>query len=121
MNTEVLGNGRRIFWNERRNGRATDPLVALQLLSRVPMRRAFYMVVIIAGVVVFTRDDIPTVSPTSARVQSEEIVDARDTRRDFNGNVIAPAVADYFVDPYGEMYERHAPDTALLELGQPES
>ena len=30
-------------------------------------------------------------------------------------------VADYLVDPYGEMYESHAPDTALLKLGQPET
>jgi hypothetical protein len=48
-------------------------------------------------------------------------VDARDVRRDVYGNNIAPAVADYLVDPYGEMYESHAPDTALLELGQPET
>ena len=79
------------------------------------------MVVIIAGVVLFTREDAPTVSAAPAQLQSHDIVDGRGTRRDVYGNLIAPAVADYFVDPYGEMYESHAPDTALPELGQPES
>lgn len=40
-------------------------------------------------------------------------------RVDLNGNEIDAAVSDYRVDPRGEMYERHAPDTALLHLGAP--
>jgi hypothetical protein len=79
------------------------------------------MGVIIAGVVLFLREDIPTVSAMRAHPNNAAIVDARDTRRDVYGNEIAPAVADYLIDPYGEMYERHAPDTALLEIGQPDS
>src|SRR6185436_19420802 len=39
---------------------------------------------------------------------------------DLNGNEIDDAVSDYRVDVRGEMYERHAPDTALLHLGAPE-
>jgi hypothetical protein len=95
--------------------------VALQLLSQESMRSALCVVVIIAGVVVFSREDSRTVSAAPAVLNKSEVVDARDSRRDVYGNQITPAVADYLVDPYGEMYERHAPDTALLELGQPES
>lgn len=38
---------------------------------------------------------------------------------DLNGNEIDDAVSDYRVDGRGEMYERHAPDTALLHLSAP--
>jgi hypothetical protein len=40
-------------------------------------------------------------------------------RIDLNGNQIDDAVGDYRVDRRGEMYERHAPDTALLHLSAP--
>jgi len=40
-------------------------------------------------------------------------------RVDLNGNEVDAAVGDYRVDKRGEMYERHAPDTALLHLGAP--
>jgi hypothetical protein len=38
---------------------------------------------------------------------------------DVYGNQIDEAVGDYRVDPRGDMYEGHAPDTALLKLGPP--
>ena len=38
---------------------------------------------------------------------------------DLNGNEIDEAVGDYRIDRRGEMYERHAPDTALLRLSAP--
>ena len=41
-------------------------------------------------------------------------------RVDLNGNEIDVAVGDYRVDPRGELYERHAPDTALIHLSAPE-
>jgi len=41
------------------------------------------------------------------------------SRVDLNGNEIDDAVGDYRVDLLGEMYERHAPDTALPHLGEP--
>jgi hypothetical protein len=41
-------------------------------------------------------------------------------RTDLNGNVIDDAVSDYRIDRSGEMYERHAPDTALLRLSAPQ-
>jgi hypothetical protein len=40
-------------------------------------------------------------------------------RTDLNGNEIDDAVSDYRIDRQGEMYERHAPDTALLHLSAP--
>jgi hypothetical protein len=47
--------------------------------------------------------------------------DWADPRVDLNGNEIDDAVSDYRVDNRGELYERHAPDTALLHLGAPRS
>lgn len=38
---------------------------------------------------------------------------------DLNGNEIDEAVGDYRVDRAGELYERHAPDTAVLHLSDP--
>ena len=40
-------------------------------------------------------------------------------RVDLNGNEIDDAVGDYRVDLRGEMYERHAPNTALPHRGAP--
>ena len=76
--------------------------------------------VIIAGVVWFARPETGSVS-AAVRPAPDPVFAGRDTRRDMYGNQIDPAVADYSIDLYGEMYERHAPDTALPELGQPES
>ena len=38
---------------------------------------------------------------------------------DVYGNQIDEAVGDYRVDPRGDLYEQHSPDTALLKLGPP--
>ena len=46
--------------------------------------------------------------------------DWSEPRVDLNGNEIDDAVSDYRVDGRGELYERHAPDTALLHLSAPE-
>jgi hypothetical protein len=40
-------------------------------------------------------------------------------RMDLYGNPIEEAVTDYRIDPSGDVYERHAPDTAVLELSAP--
>jgi hypothetical protein len=93
--------------------------MALQLLYAASMRSGLATAVIIAGVVLFLRGDSGALA--AAAVDTYESDDARDARQDVYGNEIMPAVADYLVDPYGEMYESHAPDSALLELGQPES
>ena len=46
--------------------------------------------------------------------------DWSEPRVDLNGNEVDVAVGDYRVDRRGEMYERHAPDTALIHLSAPE-
>jgi hypothetical protein len=46
--------------------------------------------------------------------------DWADPRIDLSGNEVDDAVSDYRVDMRGEMYERHAPDTALLRLSAPQ-
>jgi len=46
--------------------------------------------------------------------------DWAEPRVDLNGNEVDAAVGDYRVDTRGEMYERHAPDTALIHLSAPE-
>jgi hypothetical protein len=46
--------------------------------------------------------------------------DWAEPRVDLNGNEVDVAVGDYRVDRRGEMYERHAPDTALIHLSAPE-
>jgi hypothetical protein len=55
------------------------------------------------------------------RVDTTSVLDEMATgatpRLDLNGNEIDDAVGDYRVDRRGELYERHAPDTALLRLG----
>jgi hypothetical protein len=38
-------------------------------------------------------------------------------RLDVYGNEIDEAIGDYRVDPRGDTYESHSPDTALLKLG----
>ena len=40
-------------------------------------------------------------------------------RVDLYGNEVFEAVGDYRVDFHGELYERHAPDTAVLRLAPP--
>ena len=37
-------------------------------------------------------------------------------RLDLYGNPVENAVGDYRTDPRGDLYERHAPDTAMLAL-----
>jgi hypothetical protein len=37
------------------------------------------------------------------------------------GNEVQRAIGGYRVDPRGELYEEHNPDTAVLKLGSPSS
>jgi hypothetical protein len=61
-----------------------------------------------------------TVIDNRARAMPSRNDDWADPRVDLNGNEIDDAVSDYRVDGRGELYERHAPDTALLRLSAPE-
>jgi hypothetical protein len=40
---------------------------------------------------------------------------------DIYGNQVDRAVGGYHVDPGGDLYEEHNPDTAVLKLGPPSS
>src|SRR5262245_39103278 len=46
--------------------------------------------------------------------------DWAEPRVDLNGNEINITGGDHRVDPRGELYERHAPNTALIHLSAPE-
>ena len=61
-----------------------------------------------------------TVIDSRAGTSSTRDDDWAEPRVDLNGNEIDAAVSDYRVDGRGELYERHAPDTALLHLSAPE-
>lgn len=82
------------------------------------MRSVLCAAVIIAGIVLFSflRDDSGTISATARRGTPVTIIDARASQKDMYGNEVSPAVADYLIDPYGILYERHAPDTAILDI-----
>ena len=55
----------------------------------------------------------------AAKLERARDDDWAEPHLDLNGNEIDDAVGDYRVDQRGELYERHAPDTALLHLGPP--
>ena len=85
-----------------------------------------WLLLILQGISVWTgRATVPY--PASMRdyatAVSEEVMKGREPfvepRVDLYGNEISDAVGDYRVDPRGELYERHAPDTAVLKLGEP--
>jgi len=59
------------------------------------------------------------VTDSAPRVLPTRDDDWADPRVDLNGNEVDDAVSDYRVDRQGELYERHAPDTALLRLSAP--
>jgi len=63
--------------------------------------------------------DTTSVLDNRARGLHEAGDDWTERRVDLNGNEVDAAVGDYRVDKRGEMYELHAPDTALLHLGAP--
>ena len=67
---------------------------------------------------------IPDASPTTAVSDFADPdgppLDWSESRRmDRYGNPIETAIGDYRVDPRGEMYERHSPETAVTRLAVP--
>jgi hypothetical protein len=72
-----------------------------------------------AVVVVPARADTTSVLDEVVKSGAVRDDDWAEPRVDLNGNEIDDAVGDYRVDPHGEMYERHAPDTALTRLTAP--
>ena len=66
-----------------------------------------------------TSISIPLVE--QAEAEDASVTADPDTQPQFDvyGNQIDEAVGDYRIDPRGDLYEQHAPDTALLKLGPP--
>lgn len=58
-------------------------------------------------------------SPLPAAPAASDVTRTAGPRVDLYGNQVFEAVGDYRVDPRGEIYEGHAPDTAVLRLGPP--
>ena len=63
--------------------------------------------------------DTTAVTDNAPRVLPTRDDDWAEPHVDLNGNEIDNAVGDYRIDTRGELYERHAPDTALLHLSAP--
>ena len=63
------------------------------------------------------RTDTPAVSLSGDRSEVETRDQFAEPRLDLYGNEISDAVGDYRIDGRGDIYERHAPDTAVLRLG----
>ena len=59
--------------------------------------------------------------PSLPTVEPEYYIEPSTVWLDRYGNEIETAIGDYRVDPLGEMYERHSPDTALPQLAPPEA
>lgn len=49
----------------------------------------------------------------------DELNEPAAPRVDMYGNEIEEAISDYRVDFYGDVYERHSPETAVVELTAP--
>ena len=64
-----------------------------------------------------TSISIPLVEHAGAEEASTTADPDTQPQFDVYGNQIDDAVGDYRVDPRGDLYEQHAPDTALLKLG----
>jgi hypothetical protein len=59
-------------------------------------------------------------SESSAEFDNFKVTSDTDSSHvDIYGNDVDDAVGKYRVDPRGELYEGHAPDTALLKLRSP--
>jgi hypothetical protein len=65
-----------------------------------------------AGRVSLESEQLPVLPASTAPVPVDRV--------DLFGNQVDAAVNDYRVDPRGDLYERHAPDTEVLKLGSPE-
>ena len=72
----------------------------------------------LAVALAFVAGRTPAVSPAERQADGDlHRVNAPNT--DIYGNRVERAVGGYRVDPRGDLYEEHNPDTAVLELGTP--
>ena len=88
--------------------------------------KALVPVLIAVAVLAVTGGTLVTPPPvTDSRSEPQVVEASRDARgdadRDAYGNEIANAVAEYSLDPAGDLYELHAPQVELPRLGSPKS
>jgi hypothetical protein len=72
---------------------------------------------VIAGRLAWTQSSVSAAAVVT--VEPEIVVESDGVLLDRYGNEVETAIGDYRVDPLGEMYERHSPDTALPQLLPP--
>lgn len=84
--------------------------------SMMPFR---VFLVVVSLVAFFGARNTTAVSPASESSTIERRAEPNQSRVDLDGNDVNRAVGDYRIDARGDMYQRHAPDTALLRLGPP--
>ena len=90
------------------------------------------MVVVAVALLAFAAGSVFTRQPvTSSRSLSSAAQASRDVGNDGTigneesvdayGNQVTNAVAEYSLDPAGDLYERHAPQVELPHLGSPQA
>ena len=88
--------------------------------------RAMALVLIAVAVLAFGGGTLVTPRPvTDSRSRPPVVKISRDAPPDQDldayGNEVANAVAEYSIDPAGDLYERHMPQVELPRLGSPKS
>jgi len=63
--------------------------------------------------------DTTAVSDTLELDEASRVDVSAQRRMDRYGNEIETAIGDYRIDPRGDIYERHSPDTAVPRLNVP--
>ena len=88
--------------------------------------KGMVLALIAVAFLAFAAGSVLTLQPvTSSRPHSSVAEASLDTgsegRVDSYGNEVTNAVAEYSLDPSGDLYERHAPQIELPRLGSPKS
>jgi hypothetical protein len=80
----------------------------------------FRVLLALAVALSFMAGRTPAVSPATHR-PARQVPRVIAPNIDIYGNLVDRAVGGYHVDPGGDLYEEHNPDTAVLKLGPPSS
>jgi hypothetical protein len=91
--------------------------VVVKRMVLVPI--AVAMLAFAAGSVLMPRPVTSSRSHTSVMAASRAVADPEGV--DAYGNEVTNAVAEYSLDPAGDLYELHAPQIELPRLGSPKS
>jgi hypothetical protein len=97
-------------------------MVAFALLRTGGVSRVRVIVGLLWLLLVIAAHELSSYRPAVAAYpvsREDPVARAGQPRVDLYGNEVVEAVGDYRVDVQGEIYERHAPDTAVLRLAPP--